>query len=64
MESAGKGFVANELGKLLDGGGRTKKTALKDSARAAADSGAPARPAAPDSTANTVKNALRKLFGK
>jgi hypothetical protein len=67
MESAGKGFVTNELGKLLGGGrkGGTGKTAPAESARTGADSTARLAPrAAPDSTVNTVKNALRKLFGK
>lgn len=64
VETATKGFVKDELGKLLTP--RTPPPAtLPDSARAGADSAKPApRPAVRDSAANSVKNALRKLFGK
>lgn len=65
LESAGKGFVKEELGKLLAGG---RKKSPSDSARAASDSGQgtpPARTPAPlDTTASGVKKALQKLFGK
>jgi hypothetical protein len=63
IQTAGEGFVKQELGKLLTGRGKNPPPA--DSARAGGDSAAaPAGRAAPDSVASPVKNALRKLFGK
>jgi hypothetical protein len=65
IQTATKGFVANELGKLLSGGGRAGRKAPAETTRAGADSAAPpAHRAAPDSVVSPVKNALRKLFGK
>jgi hypothetical protein len=63
IETAGKGFVQEELGKLLTP--KPSRTAKTDSAHAGADSAVVTpRRAARDSAASAVKGALRKLFGK
>jgi len=67
LQSATKGFVKNEVNKLLTG---LTSRAPAETARAHGDTTAasttPANPrrAAADSAASTVKGALRKLFGK
>ena len=63
IETAGKGFVQEELGKLLTP--KPSRTAKTDCAHAGADSAVVTpRRAARDSAASAVKGALRKLFGK
>lgn len=61
LETAGKGLVEQQLGKLLTGG----RKAGGDTARAAAsDSAGRTPPAPPDSGESPVTKALQKLFGK
>ncbi|MGE5178066.1 MAG: AsmA-like C-terminal region-containing protein [Bacteroidota bacterium] len=65
IESAGAGFVKEEVGKLLGGNNPARPGgALADSAAHRPDSTAAHPRAARDSLATTVKGALRKLFGK
>jgi AsmA-like protein len=67
IESAGTGFVKEEVGKLLGGNSPARPggaSALADSAGRRPDSTAAHPRAARDSLAKTVKGALRKLFGK